>query len=195
MLRILYVHDCVLSKRQELLFQVWVIYCCVIIHFEIRWLQTTNILLSLTVPWVDGTLLGFFCWLLLVSVMWCSQYSWGWSHLGSTGTLEWLGHSPYVVSGCHLSLWPLQDRLLTWQLRTPKSTKAGATRPFHAWDLDPQNIADRVLLHIQSGRRPAEVECEKGLDKGMKTRRHGLSGAGLVDWPPCWHFTYEKTKA
>ena len=77
-------------------------------------------LLSLTVLWVDGAQmmgLGFFWWFLLGSLLWCSWMQLGMGSWGSTGMLRWLGCSPHVVSG------PLQDRILTWLLRAPKTQK------------------------------------------------------------------------
>lgn len=77
-------------------------------------------LLSLTVLWVDAAQmmgLGFFWWFLLGSLLWCSWMQLGMESYGLNGDAEMVGSSPHVVSG------PLQERILMWLLRAPKTQK------------------------------------------------------------------------
>lgn len=78
------------------------------------------------------------------------------------------------TSPCGLFIWCPQDRLLTRQLRVPKSTKAVSTKPFNAYILNFQKITFSFLLFIQSGHRPAELEGGRELHQGSNIRRHGL---------------------
>lgn len=130
--------------------------------------------------------LGFFCWFFLECLLCCS---WGWSHVGSTGMLKWLGCSPMwseVLSRIDF----LSDSSGFPKHKSAVSLPGCLMSGF--WTPRTSLLVSSVLSIISHEGRGW---LWKGITQWPEDKRYGLLGVSFRDWLLGFYFTYKKAVA